>query len=196
MMIMVFICAGITTSYASTYNVTFDPRATYLLTNIDPNAQPAEVLDLAAFGISPGQTITLTSVGVIFFCDPQYCPQEFRPGVGAVFSSSSTLLSSNVLNRVPGAIAAGTPWVSQPTYFGGLSTDIGEDFRVFDPTSVTVPAGAKYLFLGIDDQYFGDNSDPNGDFHVTLQTPVPEPSSLLLLASGLTFAIRRRITAR
>ena len=91
---------------------------------------------------------------------------------------------------------------SYPTYLGelvGTFTDssgsiVGTPFAIGDSLQVIVPTGATQLQLGINDDYYADNS---GSFLVNIAGPsvVPEPSSLLMLAvgmGGLAWKIRRR----
>ncbi len=80
------------------------------------------------------------------------------------------------------AIDAGTDFNSVNTYHGGLSTNIAEDFWI-DNISLVIPTGALYLFVAGPDSFYGDNSDPNGDYAVVING-VPEPSTALLLSLG------------
>jgi hypothetical protein len=97
---------------------------------------------------------------------------------------------------VPGAIASDAPpALTAPTYVGGHATDIDEDFGYdVDGATVTVPAGANYLFLAKSDQWYHDNSDPDHDFGVLISAaPVPGPAtSLLLVLGGAALLLRRR----
>ena len=60
--------------------------------------------------------------------------------------------------------------VTPPTGNGAIPTDIPGDFFIAD-TTVTIPAGANFLFFSALDDYFGDNVDPNGDFRVRISGP-------------------------
>jgi hypothetical protein len=62
------------------------------------------------------------------------------------------------------------------TLFTHLSTDIPEDFWVRDIT-VTIPVGARYLFVAVPDSWYMDNLDANGDFGVRI-TPVVAPPGI------------------
>jgi hypothetical protein len=56
---------------------------------------------------------------------------------------------------------------------------------------MTVPVGATRFQLGINDDIFDDNT---GELNVSINfTPVPEPTSLALLATGLGLLMARRI---
>jgi hypothetical protein len=110
--------------------------------------------------------------------------------------SSSTLLAATNQNRVSGAIDAGTDFVTSPTHFGRLATDIPQDFFISGAgTTLVIPTGAAYLFVAAHDSLYGDNTDPDVDYAVRLEAvaAVPEPSSLLLLGMGVVgTALRRR----
>lgn len=202
-MVALALAAGAPGSARGDFVFSLDPSGTYLRVNEEspPDAVPINLLSL---GINPGDIITITRLG-------DYQRSSFAPfdsdtflDVTAVFSSSSSLGPPGDLKRVVGAIAAGLDFMTVPTFFGDLPTDIPEDFEVsnFDGTvtsvTVQVPAGARFLFLGTADSLFFDNTDPDGNFGVRL-TVVPEPSSLVLAGVGLVVllgAAWRRKTAR
>lgn len=182
-------------SEARATTITIDPLRTFLFTNNDPcnpwcgsgsvpNSIPIALGDL---GISGGEFIQLERLGAFYDGTYGYGPdidtlslQTSTEMIG-VFSSSGVLLGPDVLNRVPGAIDAGIPVVTWNTYFGNLSTDIPQDFRIAN-TIVQVPLGANYLFVAAEDIYYSDNSDPDGDYavRITQLWSVPEPSTFLL----------------
>lgn len=110
-----------------------------------------------------------------------------------------------VLNRVQDAIDIGAPYnttaVTAPSFYGGVPMDITQDFFV-GSTALTfsVPAAARYLFIGVPDSFVGDNSSPDpANFGVLASqtTTVPEPRSVLLLtvSLGVTGVMTRRVSA-
>ena len=191
---------------AGTTIIPFDSRQTYLLTNNDPGALDAIPLSLSSIGLSSGMTIELQVTGIFcYYWDGSSCVSGFiTPSVGGVFSSTSQLGPSNILNRVTGAIASnGPPIWTYPTYFGTVSTDIMQDFTISaigesltGPfTEVTIPSGANFLFFSVNDGLYGDNYSTDLALHVQ---PVPEPHTLILLAmAGPVIArMRRKVTRR
>ena len=186
--------------------IPIDPRATYLLTNMDPHALNAPAIDLATLGLGAGDQVALQTLGDYCFSGglsiPVACPagEVATPMIG-VFSATNTLLDSSILNRVPGAITTGVlPVVTPPTLMGGLATDIPQDFRIrLDPfsTILTIPDGAEFLFVGVADTFYGDNHDPDNDLALSIAEISEPPSLALLLASiGSLWCIRRRSQKR
>ncbi len=149
--------------------------ATFLQTSGDPGALDAFSVPLWAFGVTPGTWIGIRSVGT---WDDGLAGDTLTAMIG-VFSSSDTLLASNVQHRVQNAIPGGTSAaLGLTTAIGNLPMEIGEDFWIardgFAPeVLVQVPANATDLFIGVPDAYYGDNSDPNSDFAVLLWVAPP-----------------------
>jgi hypothetical protein len=127
------------------------------------------IVDLAAAGFKPGDTILINGRSKIYYAaDSDRSLFHSGPNtLWGVFSSSSTILWQSQdgeigpLNRVPGAISAGEPFESTPTYNDGHSTDIPEDFYVNASapigTSVKIPPGAAYLIFSGSSSKFTDN---------------------------------------
>ena len=84
-----------------------------------------------------------------------------------VFSSSPTLLATDKLNRVAGAIDAGVDTVTGPTYSGNRDTDIPQDFSIRS-LKIRIPEGARYLFVAAPDNFYSDNADPDADYAVRI----------------------------
>jgi hypothetical protein len=152
--------------------ISINPRATYLLTNQDPQALNAVPISLDALGIKAGESISIFVVGDFAYSDNPPWSDDIASEACGVFSANATLLPPNNLRRLPGAIAFpqtnAAPCASEPTLFGALSTDIPEDFRI-DGQTIKVPNGAHYLFVAAADSYYGDNWDPDGDFGIQIQ---------------------------
>jgi hypothetical protein len=168
-----FVPPNVNTPCIAPYTVSLDPTGTYLRTNEDPSAAGCRIVDLLGCGIEPGDTLRIDRGGAFeYHCTPEY--PEGHPddpdGLGTlcVFSSSNILLPSDNAARVPGALDAGDDCVTPPTLYGSIPTDIPEDFAVIDSVFVVVPLGAQYLFVGANDEFYGDNCDPNGDYAATV----------------------------
>lgn len=153
--------------------VSVAPTASYL--QADASDQPTVFfLDLAANGLGAGDLILLASHGDFSFHGPS--GPEDGSGMTAVFSASSTVLPPTSANRVVDAIDAGDDFLTPPT-FGGIPTDIPEDFWISpEGTEIEVPCGAKYLFVGAYDEFWGDNSDPDGDWGFTATVVTEGPN--------------------
>lgn len=147
---------------AAALGATVNTRGTFLRTGSDAPSAPT-LVNLADNALRPGDGLRLRyhvpAPGFSFVsCGGPYATDEQVQVLG-VFSASATLLDSSRESRVPDAIDAGPDYVTSPTYFGGLRTDIPQDFRLSPPTGlvVTIPQGATHLFLGIGDTYYSDN---------------------------------------
>jgi hypothetical protein len=174
--------------------VSLESTASYLLrdnSDVLFGTTDAVAIDLVSLGFSAGDTILLESLG------------DFDKGPGGdtitdwtigVFSSSNTLLSPDNSHRVPDAIDAGVDYISPNTWSWDTftttsnSTDISEDFRIFDEASggtvIHIPTGAQFLFVGNLDNGTRDNSDPDGDYALRISS-VPVPAATWLFGSGL-----------
>jgi hypothetical protein len=172
------------------FSVLVDPKAAYLYTNSDSPASPT-IMNLAASGFAPGDVLKLSYAvappGFSFFsCSGPFVGAAQFALLG-VFSSSNTLLATSASRRVPGAIDAGTNFVSTPTYYGNQPTDIPEDFWVTPPGGLTIqiPSGATHLFLGINDSLYYDNC---GTIKVTIervnQPPACQAQNVTVSASA------------
>ena len=156
--------------------VPVDARQTYLRTHeAGTEDQPldAPALDLADLGLAPGQPACFEALGDFVYYDDLRARDRDARLVTGVFSSSATLLGPDAWDRVPGALDAGDDVYTESTYRDGLGTDIAQDF---DATSgcVTVPDGAKYLFLAPWDNLYRDNADALVDgqpFRVAVSRP-------------------------
>lgn len=167
------------------------------------------VIDLLDLGYTPGTSIRLQRLGDYTLTNPEFTHEPFAAdaftNLGAVFSSSDILLGLDQVNdaqpnRIPGAISmpeaafnddpARGNNATPNTFTANLAANIPYDFFVGN-TLITVPAGARYLFVGVPDNYYADNFDPDGDFGLRIGIPEPGTTAILALAAGL-LALRRR----
>lgn len=149
------------------------------------------ILNLTSLGVNPGDTLQLTSVGSI--CYGAFGTNCGAASLEALFSSTNNLLDSSNLNRVTGAlgppsVASGTlvtPTTSVWANGASVSNDISQDFAA-NGVSVIVPNGALFLFIGVSDSYWVDNSG-NSSINLVDTAPVatPEPGTYVLALAGL-----------
>jgi hypothetical protein len=192
--------------YGDTFGV--NPQGSYLLVDTAPQSGLADivvpplVLNLAALGVQPGDTITLTAGGEISFSCYPGVPGScaYQPAyMCALFSSSDIINPPSVgtISRVPGALMPAsntTPCVTGPTLFDSLPTDIPQDFSVVG-TPTTIPADAAFLIVAVPDTFYGDNaSGPDGGpfVDVSITSAVPELGSINLVATLLALMYGRR----
>ena len=143
-------------SDAATF-LSVDPRQTYTRTSQD-DALDAPALRLADFGLAPGQTVCAQAVGD-FYAEPGVLASASGyPLITAIFSADDVLLAADQRARVAGAVDTDDDVTTVETRYGQLATDVAEDF---DATGgcVTVPDGARYVFLAAFDGYYADNED-------------------------------------
>ncbi|HVT82533.1 MAG TPA: serine/threonine-protein kinase, partial [Phycisphaerae bacterium] len=150
--------------------------STFFLTDASDTVSDPLIIDLSKLStpVQPGDTILLERVGFICFTGDS---PETASSIAAIFSGSDKLLPRNRQYRVADAIAAHTlEFISPPTGVGHIPTDMPQDFliddaiagenRHYSSVKVVVPPNARYLFVGVHDNVFRDNSDSNGDFGV------------------------------
>ncbi len=145
------------------------PTSTYLQISGETLATDAPPIDLQAYDFSPGDQVVLEVVG--FFKQSLTGSDNVSTTLG-VFSSSPTLLASTNLNRVPGAVApnfADNVWTVTTSHRFVGNNDIAQDFQIGNNYAVlTIPAGARYLFLAPGTDFYSDATDPDGDYGVHL----------------------------
>jgi hypothetical protein len=143
-------------------------RSTFLLTDtVDSAADAPLVIELGRLGFVPGDVVKLERLGEF---KPSTILPESDVAMIAVFSSTNEFRDRLSRVRVPGAISGGLSVGSPPTLFEKLDTDIPEDFSV-TTLSLTIPTGALYLFVGVNDSHYSDNTDTDNNFAIQITPP-------------------------
>lgn len=168
------------------FSTPLDPKSTFLRASNNDSPLPPLIVDLASINIVPGDILALQGSG-----DFAYQSRDPENGISLIgaFSSSSNITDKNSLNRISDAIDAGIDTLSPNTFFSNLSTDIAEDFSITpdgiggEPIVVEVPEGASFLFVGVNDSLFFDNSDSDDNLAFAISKVVPVSKNQL---SGVT----------
>ena len=139
--------------------ITIDPRGTYLNKSATDGANAATTALLSDLGLAAGDLITLSRGGTW-----QGAPTltDTNTSLLAVFSGANGLITPATYLTFASPLQSGSATVS---------TDVIQDFFVVGPgvTVIQIPVGATSLKFSPNDSFFADNSDPNGDFSVTVR---------------------------
>jgi hypothetical protein len=143
--------------------VSVESRGYYTVKSVQDNeAVAATEVTLSSLGLSPGDYVGLQAEGSYFF---SVHGPETGSRLGAVFKSRTAKI-------VPGRSGDQVEFVTGPTYFGEIPTDIPQDFTVPADREVIVrvPAGADRIAFSPGDSHYSDNR-PNGAFGVRIFKP-------------------------
>jgi hypothetical protein len=136
-------------------------KSSYLTAMNGDNPAAPLVIALSDVGAVPGSTLHITRIGT--FADASQLKNGNQTKVSGVFSSTNTVLATNVQDRVPDAIQSAAPPFVTPLVFQGfflVPTDIPQDFLIDPAITVVVPPNAAYLIVSpfSPDLTWGDNS--------------------------------------
>lgn len=145
--------------------VGLDGRDSFLRLQGDDGALGPAYPSLIRLGLAPGDNVCFEARGDYSVAPGVTARQLGQPLVIAAFSASETFLDETNQVRIADAVGPDGGLVTPATYIDGLPTDFPQDFDATD-TCVTVPAGARYLFMGAYDNFYSDNdaagSEPFG----------------------------------
>jgi len=184
--------AQIQDSAVQVYFLKINPAGTYLFidTKYDGYSAPSSMDLLSLYNnqnikLQVGDLIGFEQVG------------NFQPGVnytddfhilGAVFKGPTGFL-------FPGPLTTAEPFYSIPTDHRGIPTDIPEDFSIYFNSTVyaQIPEGATQVLFSVNDSYFIDNSDPDGNFGVYVKLTIRKPKyriekTIQIIDTGLMVA--------
>ena len=163
------------------FSIKLNPQQSIINTESAVGAVP---IDLLSLGINPGDLISIERFGYISLFGPSAI--ENWGYIHAAFSTSAELLPNTETprnsvvfnsNRIPGAVNTLLPRGDTKRIGAKLfqiSLGQNEINGGYNGISVEVPANARYLFIGVNDGYYPDNVDSNGDFAVGI-TKFVEP---------------------
>jgi hypothetical protein len=168
------------------WDPTLAGNSSYVFTITGAGTGPAVVNSVVSF--TAGNQLVISYVSGLDQTSPG---EPFVDGLGYTFDE----WDSTDPNGAPGDFIPTTPIYLQEvlgTFTDGSGDIVGTPFVVGDGTTVTVPAGASALQLGINDEYFVDNSDDPDNpltFSVSDQgngtTQTPEPGTFVLVGGAL-----------
>ncbi|HUB24222.1 MAG TPA: PEP-CTERM sorting domain-containing protein [Tepidisphaeraceae bacterium] len=169
-----------TLNAAYPYNQTFDNN----------EAAPTVVTSSSQVSIDPGQVVSINYVSGTVSVQPGTYPYTNSGGNTAIPENNSVVYGSNWPSYwIP---AAQYPVYSTEliaTFADASGAIVGTPFAAGLSDTVTVPAGATQLQLGVNDTNYSDNA---GSWTIGVSNVVPEPTSLGLLAIGGLLAMRPR----
>jgi len=145
-------------------------KSSYLIASNNDKPQPPQVIALSDVGAVPGNKLQITRLGT--FADSQLLSNGNLTKVSGLFSSSNTVLGTNMQFRIPGAIQSSAPMFFTPLIFRGFfiqPTDIPQDFLIDPSITVVVPNGAKFLIVAPFSPNLVWGNDSGFDLGVALQ---------------------------
>jgi hypothetical protein len=139
-----------------------NPAGSYLSVDVPVgSAKPIAPtsVKLSDLGVVPGDTIALLAQGD-YKAGSQF--SDNSDGLLAVFvdQSGSYLAPANYRQKFTQKQSS------------GQQTDISQDFKLADdiPEGIVTPSNAHAILFSVEDSFYSDNSDPDGDFGVTIKT--------------------------
>lgn len=163
--LIIFIAISCSDDFDTIKEFNIGPKSTFLRVDAFDSADNPVIINLEDNGITPGVKLRIRTIGS-YINSPTGSTRNDAIGV---FSASNQFLEKSELNRVVDAIDAGEERVTENTFAGGLTTDITEDFAIWEEsTEIKVPSGAKYLFVGNADCKHSDNSETTEGFKVEI----------------------------
>jgi len=145
-------------------------KSSYLIASNGDTPKPPLVISLSDVGAVPGNKLQITRLGT--FADKLLLSNGNLTQVSGLFSSSNTVLGTNMQFRVPGAIQSAAPMFFTPIIFKGFfiqPTDIPQDFLIDPSITVVVPNGAKFLVVAPFSPDLVWGNDTGFDLGVALQ---------------------------
>ena len=145
-------------------------KSSYLIASNGDKPQPPQVIALSDVGAVPGNKLQITRLGT--FANSLLLSNGNLTKVSGLFSSSNTVLGTNMQFRVPGAIQSSAPMLFTPIIFRGFflqPTDIPQDFLIDPSITVVVPNGAKFLVVAPFSPDLVWGNDTGFDLGVALQ---------------------------
>jgi hypothetical protein len=154
-----------------------NPTQTYLRLCSGDSAG-SHVIALTSASAAACDVVKMEQIGAISIGIGQ--PDSTARGITGVFSSSTSIGATNILNRVTDAIDTGPDYATQDACgAGGTATNISQDFYVpgvnsehhpegLDYIIVRVPPNATHIFISADDSFWSDNSDANNDYGLSI----------------------------
>ncbi len=163
--LIIFIAISCSDDFDTKKEFGIGPKSTFLRVDTYDSADNPLIINLEDNGITAGVMVRIKTIGAYIYGSSG----GTRSDAIGVFSGSAQLLGISELNRIVDAIDAGEDVVTENTYEGSQTTDIAEDFEIWDEScEIKVPAGAKYLFVGNADCLHSDNSETTQGFKVEI----------------------------
>jgi hypothetical protein len=146
----------------ASYFFRVNPAGSYLSVDIPGGAtkpiSPTSI-KISDLGLKTGDSVAFRAQG------------DYR--AGTQFSDDSTGLSAVFVDQSGQYLAPQTYRAHfSENQYSGEKTDIAQDFELSEDVteSVIVPANTYAILFSVHDSYYSDNTDPDGDFGVTIKT--------------------------
>ena len=146
-------------------SISLNPKSTFLRTDSGDSPEQPLILDLRQMNVLAGDRILITQSGD-YRLGFSIIWKDNKTRLVGVFSKSPNLRHSSERFRITDAVQTPFDVPTGETLVENLPTDINKDFLIDKSIELNVPNGAKYLFIGIPDSQYFDNTDPDGDLSI------------------------------